>query len=158
MDSGEFSDASGNGRELHFSRLKNLYLTAPVNNEIYHETTIIVEHGSCEIIWKAEPSFHHGGGFLHGSTIFRLLDDAAFFAAQSVVKDQMLVTVSFNMYFLRPVAGGDVFATGNLQSAGRNLILAEASIVDSHGKAIASGSGQFMRSGRMLTDLSGYTA
>jgi acyl-coenzyme A thioesterase PaaI-like protein len=43
---------------------------------------------------------------------FKLLDDAAFFAVNSVVRDVFVLTVSFNIYLTRPVSAGELKASG----------------------------------------------
>ncbi len=48
------------------------------------------------------PHLHHAGGAVHGANYFKAMDDAAFFAANSLVDDVFVLTVSFNVYFLRP--------------------------------------------------------
>jgi len=48
----------------------------------------------------------HAAGALHGAMYFLALDNAAFFAVNSLVEDVFVLTVSFNIYLLRPVDQG----------------------------------------------------
>ena len=46
----------------------------------------------------------------------KLLDDATFFAASSLVDDVFVLTASFNIYFLRPISAGTMTARGTIVS------------------------------------------
>ena len=59
---------------------------------------------------------------LHGSGYFKLLDDAAFFAAQAKDDEHFIFTTSFNTFIVRPVSPGTALvARGKVISNGRNL-------------------------------------
>ena len=101
------------------------------------------------------PEHFHAAGAMHGSILFKGLDDAAFFAANSVELERFVVTVSFTTYLVRPVSSGIVVVNGKLVSRTRSLLLAEAEAsVD--GKIVARGSGSFMPSRVLLRDVPGY--
>jgi len=89
-------------------------------------------------------------------TYFKLLDDAAFFAANALVEDVFVLTVSFNAYLTRPVTDGVMKATGRVVHRSRRLLIAEAEIVDSEGRQLARGSASFMPSTTALTPQIGY--
>ena len=89
---------------------------------------------------------------------FKCLDDAAFFAANSVVLDVFVLTVTFNIVLLRPVTAGRIVATGRLVNTSRNLQVAEAELRDERQKLVATGSGTFMRSTIALGSEVGYVA
>ena len=95
-----------------------------------------------------KPEFYHAAMALHGCNYFKMLDDAAFFAAQSVNTEQFVVTTSFNTYITRPVIASDdiprVVSTGRVTSASKSLILAEAVMTLPDGTEVARGSGTFM--------------
>jgi uncharacterized protein (TIGR00369 family) len=93
---------------------------------------------------------------MHGSVYFKMLDDAAFFAANSQVEDVFVLTASFNLYFLRPVSEGRIRSEGRVTSRSRRLILAEARLEDDRGRELARGSGTFMPSQIALTAELGY--
>jgi len=110
--------------EDHFKYLENMYLNAPVNKMIYSGTSISIETGISEITWNIEAGFYHALGGLHGSAYFKLLDDAAFFAVQSEVKDYFILTTSFHVHFLRPVRTGQIRAKGTVLFRSKQLFTA----------------------------------
>ena len=100
--------------------------------------------------------FHHAGGAIHGAVYFKALDDATFFAVQSLVTDCFVLTSSFQLYFLRPVSDGEVLARGQVVSRSKRLYVAEGVLFDSRGKEVARGSGTFMPSSLQLGPELGY--
>lgn len=137
--------------EAHYRLLEQLYHAAPTNE--YYKPRLSVSKGRAELQIEVKPEFFHGADGVHGSVYFKMLDDAAFFAANSVVKDVFLLTASFNLDFLRPVSEGLMRSEGRLVSASQRLLLADAEMFDGRDKLIARGSGTFMRSDFRLEDL-----
>lgn len=133
-------------KESHYKRLEHAYLTAAINRQVYPDTSIAVQEGRAEINWKVSPKFFHGMNALHGSVYFKLLDDACFFAVNSVVLDVFVLTVSFEIDFHRPVGPGDVRAEGRLIHASKNLWIARGELTDARGKIAAMGTGRFVKS------------
>ena len=127
----------------HFRKLEHVFTSSPYNE--HFETTIKVSKGVAEVTMKIGPDLLHGGGVAHGSVYFKALDDAATFAANSLVEDAMLVTASFTIYFVRPVSDGIITAKGRVVHQSRRLVIAEAEAIDSQGRQVARGSGTFMR-------------
>ena len=140
----------------HYRNLQRMYLSAPVNRVAYEETSIEISQGKAEISWPISEAYHHGAGGLHGSVYFKLLDDAAFFAVQSEVTSQFILTVSFNIYLLRPVSSGIIRSEGEIRSASKNLYTATAQLFDQKGREIAYGSGSFMPGRMPLEQAWGY--
>lgn len=141
--------------EEHFRKLERMYHQAAHIN-LFFRPTLRVSHGSAEILMPVRPEFFHAAHALHGSVYFKALDDAAFFAANSLVTDVFILTASYNIYFLRPVTGGTLRAVGRVVHRSRNLFLAEAELFDSEERAVARGSGSFMRSNVALSPDVGY--
>ncbi|HEX6084166.1 MAG TPA: hypothetical protein VF266_06560, partial [Thermoanaerobaculia bacterium] len=79
----------------HWRRLENLYLSVPTN--AYYRPTISIGRSACEIRITARPEFHHAAHAAHGSVYFKLLDDAGFLAANSVVEDVFVQTSNFSI-------------------------------------------------------------
>ncbi len=102
------------------------------------------------------PEFHHAAQAVHGSVYFRLLDDAAFFAADSQVTDVLVLTVSFTVHFVRPVTSGELRAVGRTLHQGGRLLLAESQLFDAGGRLLGQGSGVFARSAIRLDAAVGY--
>lgn len=140
----------------HFRSLETLFLTAPINRIHFPQATIHISSGKSEITWKSQPGFFHALGALHGSIIFKWLDDAAYFAAASKVVDYFLLTKSFEINFLRPGSSQTFSAIGEIQEIAKSEILAKASLLAENGKVVASGSGIFVRSKTMLSAIPTY--
>jgi uncharacterized protein (TIGR00369 family) len=138
----------------HFRRLEAMYRAAPING--FFRPRLEVSDGSAAITMEVREDFFHAAGALHGSAYFKNLDDAAFFAAASLVEDRFLVTASFTTYLLRPVTSGVLLAEGRVVSSSRNLIVAESVLTLVGGKEVARGSGTFMRSSVKMTDVAAY--
>ncbi len=119
--------------------------------------TLSVDDGRASVVQEVRPSFHHAGHAAHGALLFKLLDDAAYFAAASTVRDVFLVTVSFNTVFMRPVADGVITATGHLVHRSRNLLVAASELHDARGRLLATGTGTFQRSTMPLDAATGYS-
>lgn len=138
----------------HFQKLVHMYSTAPVNS--FYEPILTIERGSAALEFIVQPKHFHAAGSAHGSVYFKALDDAAFFAAQSLVDDVFIFTVSFTLYITRPVKSGRVVARAETVSVSRNLMIAEAVMYNEDEKPIARGSGSFMRSHIALNEDIGY--
>jgi uncharacterized protein (TIGR00369 family) len=132
-------------KDEHFIRLEKLYQEAPISKQ-ENPPSMEVYDGWTRVRMRSGPSEHHGGGAIHGSILFRLLDDAAFFAVNSKVRDAMVLTVQFDIQFARPVREGELTAIGELRTPGRELFRASASVYDEKGKESAYGTGSFMKS------------
>ena len=138
----------------HYEKLARMYHGAPIN-ELYGNR-LTVSEGAAEIVWEVKPEFFHAVSALHGSAYFKLLDDAAFFAANSIVEDCFVLTASFNIELLRPVVSGTLRAVGELHKPGRQLLFAHATLFGPDGEELARGSGTFARSGLALDASVGY--
>jgi uncharacterized protein (TIGR00369 family) len=141
-------------REEHFRRLERMYAAAPINR--YYEPVLRIAEGTADLTIPVKPDFFHAAGAVHGSVYFKALDDSAFFAANSLVRDVFVLTVTFNVYFTRPISEGELRATGTVVHRSINLIVADSVVLDSKGRQIARGSGTFMRSRIELSGLVGY--
>src|SRR6478609_10698362 len=120
-----------------------MYLAAPVNNQVYNGITIAISE-KAELTLKIEEKFFHAANAIHGSVYFKMLDDAAFFAVNSIVKDVFVYTVSFNVQLLRPVSSGIIKSIGELQFKSSNLFIADSTLLDENNKLVGRGSGNFM--------------
>jgi uncharacterized protein (TIGR00369 family) len=141
-------------QEQHFRKLERMYASAPING--YYAPVLRISDGAADLTIPIRRDFFHAAGAIHGSVYFKALDDAAFFAANSVITEVFALTVSFTIYFTRPVSEGELRARGTVVHRSRNLIVAEAVAHDSRDKVVARGSGTFMRSQVLLTPEIGY--
>jgi uncharacterized protein (TIGR00369 family) len=139
----------------HREALLAMYDRAPINNW-FRPLLRIPEEGRAEIEMTVREDFHHAARAIHGAVYFKALDDATFFAVQSVVTDFFVVTSSFQLYFLRPVSEGHLLARGQVVSRSKRLYIAEGVLFDSRGREVARGSGTFMPSSIQLGSELGY--
>jgi len=143
------------GAQLHWRALERLYQAAPINL-LFASRLEIAEAGAATIRFAIEPSSYHAAGAAHGTIYFKMLDDAAFYAANTLVTDRFLLTTSFNLHFTKPVRSGEVVAEGRWISGKRRVLVAESRLVDAEGDEIGRGTGTFMRSRIPLSSLPGY--
>ncbi len=141
-------------KDNHFTRLENMYLAAPVN-QIY-QPKIIVSDSKAEIEIALSEKYFHAAGAVHGSVYFKLLDDAAFFAANSLERDVFVLTTSFTLYITRPVSTGIMKAIGKVVNRNKSQFIAEAIVSNNEGQEIARGNGVFMRSKIPLSGIESY--
>ena len=146
---------SARGEAAHFRSLEALYRSAPINGQYQSELTIIGP-GRSEIRFQVDETSFHAAGAAHGTIYFKMLDDAAFYAANSLISDRFLLTTAFNLHFTRPMHGGEAKAEGRWISGRRRVLIAEARIVDAEGEECARGTGTFLRSHIALSGLAGY--
>jgi uncharacterized protein (TIGR00369 family) len=118
----------------------------------------IAEAGRSEILFTVDPQTYHAADAAHGTLYFKMLDDAAFYAANSLVTDRFLLTTAFNLHFTTPLRRGEARAEGRWISGKRRVFVAEARIVDAEGEECARGTGTFLRSHIGLSGLAGYRA
>ncbi|MEM1407225.1 MAG: thioesterase, partial [Bacteroidota bacterium] len=79
----------------HFGKLRNMYLKANINTQIFDTTECQIEYKKATISLTISDKYFHALGAIHGSVYFKLLDDAAFFAVNSIVEDVFVLTTSF---------------------------------------------------------------
>jgi uncharacterized protein (TIGR00369 family) len=148
---------AGTGAAAHHRALESLYRSAPVNR-LFDSRIEIVEPGFARIRFKVEEGLYHAAGAAHGTLYFKMMDDAAFYACNSLVTDRFLLTTAFNLLFTRPLRGGEVVAEGRWASGKRRVFVGEARLIDGEGEEAGRGTGTFMRSHIPLASLPGYRA
>jgi len=145
------------GEQVHFRALESLYASAPINR-LFASRLTIPEAGRATIAFAVDEDLHHAAGAAHGTVYFKMLDDVAFYAANSLVSDRFLLTTAFNLHFTAPIRRGPVTAHGRWVSGRRRVFIAEAHLIDSEGEEIGRGTGTFLRSHIPLSSLPGYHA
>lgn len=143
------------GAQAHFRALETLYAAAPINR-LFASRLEIAEEGVARIVFDVDERLHHAAGAAHGTTYFKMMDDAAFYAANSLVTDRFLLTTAFNLLFTRPITAGPVVAEGRWVSGRRRVFVADARLIGPDGEEAARGTGTFMRSRIPLSSLKGY--
>ena len=151
----EANGAEADGAAAHFRALEALYARAPINR-FFESTLEITAPGVARIRFTIDERHFHAAGAAHGTGYFKMLDDAAFYAANSLVTDRFLLTTQFNLLLTRPLKAGPVVAEGRWISGQRRVFVADARLVDAAGEEAARGTGTFMRSRIPLAGLPGY--
>lgn len=146
---------SSDAEKGHFRALERLYAKAPINN-LFQSELKISDRGAAQIRFEVDERHYHAAGAVHGTSYFKMLDDAAFYAANSLVSDRFLLTTAFNVLFTRPLKSSLVTAEGRWLSGKRRVFVADARLIDSEGEEVARGTGTFMRSHIPLSSLPGY--
>ncbi len=139
----------------HYEKLARMYKSAPIQ-ALYPQTFIDIKKGCAVIEIPIQHNHLHAANAVHGSVYFRMLDDSAFFAANSLVNDFFVLTVAFNTNLVRPVSSGILRSEGEVQSQKSNLITSESKLYDENNKIIGFGTGQFMISKIQLNEEIGY--
>ncbi len=147
--------AQAGGAASHHRALENLYASAPVN-DLFKSRLEITAEGHSRITFTVDQQCYHAAGAAHGTIYFKMLDDAAFYAANTLATDRFLLTTSFNLHFTKPVRSGEVIAEGRWVSGRRRVFVAESRLIDAEGDEIGRGTGTFMRSRIALSSLPGY--
>ncbi len=151
------ADQQQEGASQHYRALERLYASAPVNDKYNSELEILGE-GLSRVSFAITEADYHAAGAAHGTVYFKMLDDAAFYAANTLATDRFLLTTSFNLHFTKPVRSGNVIAEGRWVSGRRRVFVAESRLIDDEGDEIGRGTGTFMRSRIPLSSLDGYSA
>jgi len=145
----------GAGANAHYRALERLYASAAING-LFRSTLAIPDRGRSRITFDVDETVYHAAGAAHGTIYFKMLDDASFYAANSLVSDRFLLTTGFNLHLTKPLKAGRVIAEGRWISGKRRVFVAEAHLVDEEGDEIGRGTGTFMRSHIPLSGLPGY--
>jgi len=143
-------------KDKHYIALQSMYLAAPINK--FYEPAISVSEGQSEIEIKLDEKYFHAANAVHGSVYFKMLDDAAFFAVNSLEREVFVLTTSFTTYITRPVSSGVMKAIGKVVNSNKSQFIAESIAYNAEGKEIARGSGIFVRGKYLLADVPAYHA
>ena len=140
--------------EEHFRKLERMYQRALCNE--YYAPTLTVSEGMSEVIIPVRREFFHTGQAVHGSVYFKALDDAAYFAVNSLIEDRAVLTASFTVHFMRPVSEGQLKARGRVAHASERLFFAESMLTDSENRVVATALGTFVKSRVEFSSAIGY--
>jgi len=138
----------------HYEKLVAMYAAGPIN-QLYNPTMTVGE-GKASIEIELSDRYHHSAGGVHGSVYFKMLDDAAFFAANSLEEEFFVLTTSFTTYITRPVSSGKMRALGKVVNKNNSQFIAEAVVFDAEGREIGRGNGIFVRGKFPLAKAAGY--
>lgn len=138
----------------HYIKLENMMHSASFVK--FTGARVSVKKGEAKIILPVKKEFFHAAGAMHGALYFLALDNAAFFAANSLVEDVFVLTTSFTTYITRPVSEGVVKSIGRVVNQNRSQFICESVLFDSNEKEIARATGIFVKSKIPLSDKIGY--
>ena len=141
-------------QESHYRKLERMYYNHPLNDTF--KANVVISDKSAEITLDIQKHLYHAANAVHGAVYFKLLDDVAFFAANSIVYDVFLLTTSFNLYLTKPVFDGKLTGKGTLVNYNKRQYIAEAVLFNSEGVEICRGSGVYVPSKIALSDKMGY--
>lgn len=139
----------------HHRKLERMYHAAPCNDGADPELTI-TDAGEAEVRIGVDEGDHHAAGAVHGSYYFKALDDATFFAANSLVEDVFILTTDFHLQLTRPVSNGEIVASATVVNDHPKQLIADGTLRDDEGNQLARGTGTFQKSGVELTPEVGY--
>ena len=131
-----------------------MYQNHPLND--FYKAKIAISDKNAVVTLVLKPKFHHAASAVHGSVYWKLLDDSAFFAVNSIVKDVFVLTASFTIYLTRPITTGTLTAKGKLANATRSQFIGESILYSDQEEEIARGTGVYVRSKIPLSPEVGY--
>lgn len=140
--------------QAHHRRLEEMYHSAPCNQA--YDPSLDVQAGRAVVEMPVEETMHHAAGAVHGAWVFKLLDDSAFFAANSLVEDTFVLTVNFDVHLIAPVTRGPLRGEAEVVHEGTSSLLADARVLDGNGDQVARGTGTFVKGRTPLDDIEGY--
>ena len=141
-------------KNKHYIKLENMMHSSPFVT--FANAKVNVRKGEAHITLPVRKALFHAAGAMHGALYFLALDNAAFFAASSLVEDVFVLTTSFTTYITRPVSEGTVKAIGKVVNQNRTQFICESVLFDANDREIARATGIFVRSKIPLSDEIGY--
>ncbi len=141
-------------KDSHFKKLEKMYLAAPIN-EFYCPLIKITDSEATIEIEVTEKLFHSADA-VHGSVYFKMLDDAAFFAANSLEREYFVLTTSFTTYLTRPITSGRIRSVGRVVNRNKSQFIVESVAYNSENKEIGRGNGIFVCGKLPLKKARGY--
>jgi uncharacterized protein (TIGR00369 family) len=83
-------------------------------------------------------------GFVHGATVFAMVDTSMGAAAMELLgPDQRCTTIELQIRFLRPVVDGSLQAETAVIKPGRRVMHLESRVTDSAGRLVATATASF---------------
>lgn len=133
-----------------------MFRAANINSQVYSGSDINISKGMAEITFELNESFHHALNAAHGSVYFKMLDDAAYFAASSQIEESFIVTKSFQIDLIRPLFEEKIIAKGKIKDYSEDQLIATSELFNEHEKLVGRGKGIFVKSKWQLSEDKGY--
>ena len=137
----------------HFRKLERMYHALAVSRLL--EVNLTVEAGTAVIEWSGRDGLDRAGGH-EDALCFRMVSDAALFAANSIETKSVLATVDFNVRFLCRDTKRGMFSNGLAVHRTGSLFFAQAELFDGQGRCLAVGSGTLRSTETALASMAGY--
>ena len=118
------------GAAAHFRALESLYRARADQRACSIRRSRSPSRASPGSASRSSEPAYHAAGAAHGTLYFKMMDDAAFYACNSLVSDRFLLTTAFNLVFTRPLRAGPVIAEGRWVSGRRRVFVGEARLID----------------------------
>ena len=138
----------------HYKKLESMYMGAPFNKSL--KSSIKISQGECSVEMKIQKNMQNAGDSMHGAYYFMMLDNAAFFAINSLVEDVLIITKSFEINFLKTVKTGKLIAKAKFSEKTMGNYIAIAELYDDQENLIGKGKGIFRRSKLQLDKINNY--
>jgi len=141
-------------QELHLEKLENLYLSDQVNKDL--DPGVKILEGEAEIHIPVREKVSNTDGSIIGCICYKLMEDAAILALNSIVNDVQVTASNFNIYLSNSIASRELTARAKFIGESGNQILVETVVLDDNRSEIARGNGAFNKSSIKLEQLDGY--
>ena len=123
--------AGSGARPAHFRALESLYRRGADQPAVRIRRSRSPSAGVARIRFDDRPSAISTPPAPPTARIyFKMIDDAAFYACNSLVSDRFLLTTAFNLLFTKPLKAGPVIAEGRWVSGQRRVFVGEARLID----------------------------
>ncbi|WP_156383732.1 hypothetical protein [Pseudoxanthomonas sp. Root65] len=137
----------------HSRKLDHMYHALAVSRLL--EVNLTVEAGSAVIECSGRDALARADGH-EDAHCFRMISDAALFAASSIETECALETVDFNVRFLSRGTRKDMLSNRLLVHKSWGLFFAQAELFDQEGRCLAVGSGTLRLTETTLASMMGY--
>ena len=141
-------------RAAHCRKLESMYLNAPCNE--YYEPGIRVSEGEAEVVIPVREELLDAAGSVHASVIHGAMNDAALFAANSIVPRELMRNAGFNVVFTGTITAGELIARGRVIGIPEDHYLTEVVAMDGEGRELGRGTGTFVKTEIPLSSVIGY--
>ena len=139
----------------HIAKLTKMYARARINE--FYKPRFVIEPDRTTIEIDVDEKYFHAAMAIHGSVYFKVLDDAAYFAACVWEEEYFIVTSSFTTYITRPVSSGVLTSVGRVLDRTKTQIIVEAVATNGDGREVARANGIMVRSHIPLASVSAYS-
>jgi acyl-coenzyme A thioesterase PaaI-like protein len=139
---------------LHFEKLERMHERGAISAQF--KATARVSSGTAEVTIPIRKKHFNAVGVVDSALYYKALHDAAGLAVASLIKDALVVGVSFNTIVTHPVERGTLTARAKFLTEADDLYMAEAILTDGDGQEVGRGRGSFMRTTATLSEDIGY--